>query len=776
MRALMPLAVLVALLMSLPLLGTVVTGSGWWAAAAAMMTAAAAASALYRLSGRSSLAVPFLQLLAAGAVATPLFAAHTGWLGLVPTGETVSALYLLLDQGIDDIDFSPPPVTASTGVMFITALAFTALTVAADFLAVTARCPGLVGGPVLAILAIPLTVDDTGVGAGAAVSAATGFLLLLAADMWLRGRQWGTRVPDGSGPSVRLLNALRRAAVVTVSIAVAAAASLVVPLSIPFLGSGFLYLMAEGVSQGPRGPEVITTTNPMSSLERNVLSLSDDPVLTYSTDAEKPEYLRTHVLDEFDGVNWTMSPVDAEEERRVRGALPLPTDWRSGTGGDTVSTRISLDPDTPPMDFLPVPYWPRALEAPGEWYTAPETLAVFTTESGSTGLNYTVVSATDEPSAAELAATGPARSAPQHYLSLPEALDPRVADLAEDVTEGADSPHAQAIALQEFFTGDSFTYTLEPSPVPGGRDLLTHFLLEDRTGYCQHFAGAMAALARHLGIPARLATGFTPGERSEEGHWTVTRADAHAWPELYFEGMGWIRFEPTPSSPDAQGTATVPDYTSDDPPERDPAEETERPEASETGTDRESAPSADESGGAAGDGATASPSAAFGQDTDRGVPSWLPAVGAALAAVLLLSCLPALVRALLRGSRAAALSSGPPTAATHAAWRELCATSTDLGIPWDPAESPRATAARLTATTDPPAPARDALLRLALAEEAARYAPAPAPVHGVGADLRTACAALAAVSSRWDRARALLLPRSLAPWRRGTPRPAPSPA
>ena len=113
--------------------------------------------------------------------------------------------------------------------------------------------------------------------------------------------------------------------------------------------------------------------------------------------------------------------------------------------------------------------------------------------------------------------------------------------------------------------------------VPHGIKGLTDFLFHTKTGYCQQFAFAMAGLARLLGIPSRIAVGYTAGSRRANGTWKVTTADAHAWPELYFAGLGWIRFEPTPGGPTGQGTATVPNYGASPGPARagDPADRSE---------------------------------------------------------------------------------------------------------------------------------------------------------------------------------------------------------
>ncbi|MCY9782899.1 DUF3488 and transglutaminase-like domain-containing protein [Nocardiopsis sp. EMB25] len=776
----MPTVTLVSLVTAVPLLGTVVTGSGWWFPAVAMMVGAAAASALYRLTGWSATAVPFLQILVMTLLLTPLFAAHTAVLGVVPTSGTFLELVRVLERGIDAIDTGTPPVTGTAGVALIIAVAFGVIAMAADFLAVTARCPGMVGGLLVALLAVPLVVDDGGVAPGAAISASVGFLALLAVDVWLRGREWGILVPDRRDLSTRFLVGLRRTAVVGVSVAAAVLLALTVPLAVPSLRSDVIHQAADGTYIG-NGPNGITITDPLVSLRSNLNADSNRTLFTYTTDAEEPDYLRTHVLDEFDGVDWTMTPVEADRDSRIGDDLPLPTGWSGEPDGPTATTRISMDSDALGPDFLPMPYWPRSVEVSGEWYADPESLVVFTTDSPRTGLSYTVESASVTLSADELAETGRPRSVPGSFLWLPDDVDPRVAELTETVTEGADSPYERAVALREHFTQGDFRYDLSPPPVPEGGDPLVHFLLEERVGYCQQFAGAMAVMARQAGIPARVATGFTPGQRMGDGRWSVSTGDAHAWPELYFEGVGWVRFEPTPT--DGQETATVPDYTEGEGVGEPEDEETERPETEPSADDeRENDEPTDGPEGSAAPEDEETDETAAGADTESDSGGWaalvwLPVVGAVLGALLLVA-LPALARIAVRGSRTAALTGGSAAVAAHAAWRELRDTCLDLGVAWDLTESPRATAARLAAREAVPEEARAALWRLALGEESARYAPEPAAAPGAREDLRVARAGLVAASGRWARFRAVLLPRSLAPWHRPRPtvRPAPTTA
>ena len=117
--------------------------------------------------------------------------------------------------------------------------------------------------------------------------------------------------------------------------------------------------------------------------------------------------------------------------------------------------------------------------------------------------------------------------------------------LAERVAGDTRSPYAAVVALERWLrTTGGFAYSEQPPQVPGVPPL-AGFALETRSGYCQHFAGAMALMVRLLGIPGRVAAGFVSG-RYADGRWTITDRDAHTWVEVWFRGYGWLPFDPTP--------------------------------------------------------------------------------------------------------------------------------------------------------------------------------------------------------------------------------------
>jgi hypothetical protein len=295
----------------------------------------------------------------------------------------------------------------------------------------------------------------------------------------------------------------------------------------------------------------------------------------------------------------------------------------------------------------------------------------------------------------------------------------------------------------------------------GGADVIATFL-DVKTGYCVHFASAMAIMARAVDIPARLALGYLPGEKADDSgddeRYDVDSHDLHSWPELYFTGIGWVPFEPTP------GRGSVPDYST-------PAA------ASAT----EVAPGAAAPGTAAGSAAdrleeeAGTSSAAASEAT--GAESLLRA-GLALAIVLVILLIPGAARHVLRRVRIRRITSGQGDASD--AWAELTDSALDHGVEVSDRETARSLAGRLAPlaapSNEPGHSATLALDRLLIAAERASYGRPGAEHHPDGqrelaADLELVLSALHSRSPRRVRLRSSLLPASLWPsvlsWRNG---------
>lgn len=139
----------------------------------------------------------------------------------------------------------------------------------------------------------------------------------------------------------------------------------------------------------------------------------------------------------------------------------------------------------------------------------------------------------------------------QRYTQTPADLDPRVGELAAEVTAGVSGPYAKAEAVQDWL-GANTEYALVDVNTPAGADVVSHFLFESQAGWCEPIASSMVMMLRTQGVPARYVTGFVPGLRNPFTGWfEVKQSDAHSWVEVYVAGQGWVPFDPTSRVPGA---------------------------------------------------------------------------------------------------------------------------------------------------------------------------------------------------------------------------------
>jgi transglutaminase-like putative cysteine protease len=177
------------------------------------------------------------------------------------------------------------------------------------------------------------------------------------------------------------------------------------------------------------------------------------------------------------------------------------------------------------------------------------------------GQSYTVSSWIGSPTLDDLTTSG--TDYPQyikdHYLKLPDKISPKFGELAKQLTAGLSNPYDQANAITQYLRRTIVYADSIPTP-PTGQDPIEWFLFDYKKGFCNYYASAEVLLLRSLGIPARLAVGYAQGQSNTlqavplgagrvADSYTVRNKDSHAWPEVYFNGLGWIEFEPTVSQP-----------------------------------------------------------------------------------------------------------------------------------------------------------------------------------------------------------------------------------
>jgi len=302
---------------------------------------------------------------------------------------------------------------------------------------------------------------------------------------------------------------------------------------VPGIGAAVVDVHALGVTLDVSRIEL----NPLVDIRPQLLTAR--PAELFTVRAPAPAYWRLTALDRFDGRLWSPS----------RPAL-LRRHGPSAGGGPGGDRALAQEIRVSALDSPWLPAAGRAVrvEAAGTRLD-PETDSLVTRRGSRAVRAYRVESRlpADRPARPGPAAAAPAVPRPDlgRYLALPARFPPEVRALAEEFTAGAATPFDRALALEDSLRV-RFIYD-ETAPPGTSVDALENFLFVSHRGYCEQFAGAYAAMARAVGLPARVAVGFTPGRWDEpSGAWRVTTREAHAWPEVFLDGIGWTAFEPTP--------------------------------------------------------------------------------------------------------------------------------------------------------------------------------------------------------------------------------------
>jgi hypothetical protein len=693
--------------------------------------------------------VPLGQLAALTCLMTALFAPDRAFGGWLPTPGSLRELAGVLTAGSAELREQATPALPLTGLLALTVLLVGMVAVTVDLVAVGGRQPALAGLGLLVLFCVPVSTVTGDIGVVALAAPAAALALLLWAD---QSRRLG-------GGSVRAGSRHGAAAPAAAGTALAAlAAAVVVGSLVPTLPEGRL---ASGFGPGGGGEATGTALDAAAALQGQLTLPEPIDLLRMDASVADPGYLRVVTLDSYDPENgWTVGNLDGEASvAQAEPLVPLPG-RRAGRYVEATVTTVAHDDR-----FLPVLTSPQAVAIADaqSWRFDPATGTVFGREVTTVGASYRVAAVEPQPGEEELRASAPLpEGSPvrERDTALPP-LAPEVTDLVTQLTAGAASPYEAVRAIHGHFSRENgFVYSLTTAPGTSGDDLADFLRLKQ--GYCEQYAGAMAAMVRAAGIPARVALGYTPGRVQPGGQRLITSDDAHAWVEVYFDGIGWIPFDPTPI--DSERAVDLPWA-----PRPAPQEVTERPVDVPTVPTTPTGPAdpqVDRVDGATPQG-QAAPSA-----TSSGRPVLV--AGGVLLGLAVLAAAPAGLRALQRRRR---ILDGSPAAL----WDELAATARDLGLPWDTAQTPRQQAASLVRVLGPaggrgPAGraagahraggtgAAEAVERLARAEETASYG-RPGAADGDPAavsSLRAARAGLVAAVPPRARLQALLWPASLA--------------
>ncbi|MCM2512586.1 DUF3488 and transglutaminase-like domain-containing protein [Streptomyces griseoincarnatus] len=689
---------------------------------------------------------------------TLLFAREHAVAGLIPGPDALRFFGQLLEQGGQDVNRYAIPAPLSDGIRLMLVGGVLVIGLLVDVLAVTFRSAAPAGLPLLALYSVAAGLTDNGIEWLWFLLAAAGYLMLLLAEGRDRLSQWGrvfagpprgrSRETPGAPAPARFGHRIG---------AVALGIALVVPLALPAMDGGLLGPNGRGVGAGVGGGGTISAVNPLVSLRDSLNNDDDRAVFSVRTEMENTSdlYLRIVSLDDFDGTTWKPSK---RAITQVPEGFPAPPGLGPDVEFSEVGTSVSVA-KWYGQTWLPMPYPPSRVSVQGDWRYEPVGMTLVGDHGQSTrGLTYEVRSLDVRPTAEQLA-NAPEASADllREYTDLPDSLPSVVAETARDVTDGAKSDYDRAVMLQDWFTlsGD-FQYDTDVE-VGSGSQAIARFL-ENKRGFCVHYSFAMASMARSLGIPARIAVGFAPGTPQADGTVSVAMRDAHAWPELYFEGVGWTRFEPTPTR------GSTPDYTVQDVEDNGPADPARPSQAEPADPSAQPSQSTDcrADGSDPGSCESESPQAALPAGGDG--PKWHVVLLWALAGLLVtaLPLSPMLWRTRMRAVRLGGRGRTEEDIAPRvlAAWEELTDTAWDHGIVPDESLTPRGAADRIVRTGGLEGEAAASVRRLAGAVEQVLYAPRPGPAVGLAEDVRRASGALRDSASRAGRLRAVLMPRS----------------
>ena len=613
----------------------------------------------------------------------------------LPLAEPGQGLFGLFAEGVRHMSTHTTPMVANPGLTVLLVAAAGLAAVLTDLLTIGVDRPAWGILPALTLYLIGAVGLLRDLPWWTIIMVALGYLWILLADGINSAEQW----PRNLDRTLRLTGritplALRMGGIVA---AAAVALTLLIGQLVPLPPAQHWNAGRLNRDSGP-----IQLADPLLDMRRNLSLPADSPVLTYTTDAGG-QYLRMASLAVFDSNGWQNASFPLTQ------GDSLPPAPGQTTPGAEFTTQIQIGDFR--SEYLPLPYAPRKFDAPGSWAFSADSLVVVATGEDRTAatrdISYEVVSTDPAPDGMVLSTAMAGRPSDGNITAaVPQDMPQEIIDLALEITRAEPSAALKAAAIQRYLRSGEFTYSLEPQPGTG-YDAMTRFLFDDRRGYCEQFAGSMAAMSRAVGIPSQVAVGWLPGDQQGDG-FEVTMHDMHAWPELYFENVGWVRFEPTP------GVAVPPGWTLTAP---------EEPEASASATPSQQPT---ESASAV---PTPAPTEQAAPEEQQGVnvSAILGRVALAigvLGLVVALLAVPGLLRRRQRKQRLAPIATEDLEGSRRAvdgAWAEVRDSFLDYGHGW-PAGSPRAVGRRAAAVL--PEDAGRSLVELSRQVERSRYAQA----------------------------------------------------
>lgn len=452
---------------------------------------------------------------------------------LFPTSETWSLFRLELEVVGDQFRSAVAPVLFLSGWNVLAAIGVASAVLLADTFAFRAfaRAEALVPGGVLFVFVAALGTDRSRIASTMALVAAG-----VVATVVLRQHH----APD----QVTTIG-VRRPLLGRV-LPIAAGSALSVALVAGLVGPRLPGADAEALydTKGSNSGDVTEVISPLVDIRSRLTNRSDTELFVVTADSDS--YWRSSALPKFDGRTWGLPErglerADGSIARGSEGAIEIRQQIRiAGLGGA----------------LLPAAPDPIAATGAGELrddlrFNEDTATLVKTGDPLERGDAFEVVSASPRYSPARLSGATSNDPGDPIYFDLPGDFPTSVAQITREVTSGAATNYDIALTLQNWMRTE-FEYSLEIQEGHGNNEIES--FLRNRVGYCEQFAGTYAAMMRSVGIPARVAVGFTPGANDGAGNYSVLGRNAHAWPEVWFDGIGWVPFEPTPGrgAPNAQ--------------------------------------------------------------------------------------------------------------------------------------------------------------------------------------------------------------------------------
>ncbi|MCL1897545.1 MAG: DUF3488 and transglutaminase-like domain-containing protein [Micrococcales bacterium] len=704
-----------------------VQGNRWVAAYLAAGMGVLLLGVVLRAVKTRSWLVALIQLLSAPLLVTYLTVRSTLQWWVFPTDQTWPYLEAMArDVGwtvLRDI----APINDAAGIVVLAALGGGFLAAVMDWYTHTvgaAAVAGLVGAlPV--VLAVAFVRQPISLWYLAVPVAAYLVLLLVTADGGASalGRQVGGAAGFGGGGLWRLVLSLM------VVVLAVSGAQVVTGLAPEFSGSALVPFGSFGVGGG-----VSHGSGPLVDLGKDLRQQSNRVVAHYFSSEPEGVYLRTTTLDQFDGTTWSAGEAEVTldlfpdpDQKEVQfhpdqtdpladgsvevtvfgpGGLRLPNSYPMKAVLDGVDRLVEIHLAAYGGSQLPLPWVATMIDETDLSFQANLDDLTLTSQDGSFE-DQSYIARYQLPDLENLSPHPdlPSSQALERYLELPENLPPVIAHTASEAVAESATSLSQAQALVGYFTSGDFTYSTT-APVQQGfdgdsADVVATFL-DVKTGYCIHFAAAMAVMARTLGLPSRVVLGYLPGSRDpdngegpafaamqvgESFGYTVRAHQLHSWTEVFIENVGWVAFEPTPAS----ATAGAPPLTAS--PGLPGTQQ--RPREDPTPTRQPSPAAGQRPAGSAG----------------LQLEGWLLVLTGGL--LLALALVPALAGGLVRGRR---LHHG-----LDGKWHLLRAEAADLGLAGPISQTPGQFGRRIGRRLQP-GPALDALDRLIQQIEMAAYA------------------------------------------------------